>query len=71
MGKPEKSYNDLEMVEGDMVKDNSNKQSNINYWILVLVMCVEILRIKFNAKDIANILNKYVTQVDCTKKMFN
>lgn len=68
MGKPGKSYNDLEMIEGDIANDNFNEQNdklldpragNIN---------VELPRIKFNAKDVAKLLNKYVTKVDCTKK---
>lgn len=67
MGKPGNSYNDLELVKGDIDNDLNEQLSgpmdpragNIN---------VEIPRIKFNPKDVAKILNKYVTEVDCTRK---
>lgn len=65
MGKPGKSYNDLELVEGDIADNDTNdgpldpRAGNVS---------VEIPRIKFNAKDVAKLLNKYVTEVDCTRK---
>lgn len=68
MGKPSKSYNDLELVEADIANDNFNeltdgpldpRAGNVN---------VEIPRIKFNPKDVAKLLNKYVTEVDCTRR---
>lgn len=67
MGKPGKSYNDLELVEAEMGDDDSNQHDgpldpragNVS---------VEIPRIKFNPKDVSKILNKYVTEVDCSRK---
>ncbi|VVC34106.1 Hypothetical protein CINCED_3A000649 [Cinara cedri] len=68
MGKPGKSYNDLELVEADIVDDNSNEQTNSPLDPRAGNVSVEIPRIKFNPKDIAKLLNKYVTEVDCTRK---
>lgn len=65
MGKPGKSYNDLELVEGD-IADNDTKDGPLDP--RAGNVSVEIPRIKFNAKDVAKLLNKYVTEVDCTRK---
>lgn len=67
MGKPGKSYNDLELVEGDIDMD-SNEQNDAPLDPRAGNVNIEIPRIKFNPKDVAKILNKYVTDVDCTKK---
>lgn len=67
MGKPGNSYNDLELVEGD-IEDDSNEQNNGPLDPRAGNMNIEIPRIKFNPKDISNILKKYVTEVDCSKK---
>lgn len=69
MGKPSKSYNDLELVEGDIEDNNdSNEQNNMPLDPRAGNVNVEIPRIKFNAKDVSKLLNKYVTEVDCTRK---
>lgn len=67
MGKPGKSYNDLELVEGDIDLD-PNEQNDAPLDPRAGNVNIEIPRIKFNPKDVAKILNKYVTDVDCTKK---
>lgn len=67
MGKPGKSYNDLELVEGD-IADDSNEQNNGPLDPRAGNVNIEIPRIKFIPKDISKILNKYVTEVDCSKK---
>lgn len=68
MGKPGKSYNDLELVEADIVDDNSNEQTDSPLDPRAGNINVEIPRIKFNPKDVAKVLNKYVTEVDCTRR---
>jgi len=68
MGKPGKSYNDLELVEGDIADDNSNEVNDNPLDPRAGNVSVEIPRIKFNPKDVAKVLNKYVTEVDCTRK---
>lgn len=68
MGKPGKTYNDLELVEGDIADDDSNEQNNMPLDPRAGNVNVEIPRIKFSAKDVAKLLNKYVTEVDCTRK---
>jgi len=68
MGKPGKSYNDLELVEGDIADEDSNEQNNMPLDPRAGNVNVEIPRIKFNAKDITNLLNKYVNEVSCTRK---
>lgn len=68
MGKPGKSYNDLELVEGDIADDNSNEQYNGPLDPRAGNVSVEIPRIRFNPKDVAKVLNKYITEVDCTRK---
>ncbi|XP_022169604.1 ribosomal RNA processing protein 1 homolog [Myzus persicae] len=68
MGKPGKSYNDLELVEGDIADDDSNEVNDNPLDPRAGNVSVEIPRIKFNPKDVAKILNKYVTEVDCTRK---
>lgn len=68
MGKPGKSYNDLELVEGDIADDDSNEVNDSPLDPRAGNVSVEIPRIKFNPKDVAKILNKYVTEVDCTRK---
>jgi len=68
MGKPGKSYNDLELVEGDIADDDSNEVNDKPLDPRAGNVSVEIPRIKFNPKDVAKVLNKYVTEVDCTRK---
>lgn len=68
MGKPGKSYNDLELVEGDIVDDESNEHNGGVLDPRAGNVSIEIPRIKFNPKDVAKLLNKYVTEVDCTRK---
>ncbi|XP_015371299.1 PREDICTED: ribosomal RNA processing protein 1 homolog [Diuraphis noxia] len=68
MGKPGKSYNDLELVEGDIADGDSNEVNDSPLDPRAGNVSVEIPRIKFNPKDVAKILNKYVTEVDCTRK---
>lgn len=68
MGKPGKSYNDLELVDGDIANDDSNEQNDSPLDPRAGNVSVEIPRIQFNAKEVAKLLNKYVTEVDCTRK---
>lgn len=68
MGKPGKSYNDLELVEGDIADDDSIEQYNGPLDPRAGNVSVEIPRIRFNPKDVAKVLNKYITEVDCTRK---
>jgi ribosomal RNA-processing protein 1 len=68
MGKPGNSYNDLELVEGDIADDDSNEKYNGPLDPRAGNVNVEIPRIRFNPKDVAKLLNKYVTEVDCTRK---
>jgi len=68
MGKPGKSYNDLELVEGDIADDDPNEVNDKPLDPRAGNVSVEIPRIKFNPKDVAKVLNKYVTEVDCTRK---
>jgi len=67
MGKPGKSYNDLELVEGDIDYDSNEKNDN-PLDPRAGNVSIEIPLIQFNPKDVANILNKYVTEVNCTRK---
>lgn len=68
MGKPGNSYNDLELVEGDIADDDTNEKYSGPLDPRAGNVSVEIPRIKFNPKDVAKLLNKYVTEVDCTRK---
>lgn len=68
MGRPGNSYNDLELVEGDIADDDSNEQNNGPLDPRAGNVSIEIPRIKFNPKDVSNILKKYVNEVDCSKK---
>lgn len=68
MGKPGNSYNDLELVEGDIADDDYNEVNDNPLDPRAGNVSVEIPRIKFNPKDVAKVLNKYVTEVDCTRK---
>ncbi|CAI6343654.1 unnamed protein product [Macrosiphum euphorbiae] len=68
MGKPGKSYNDLELVEGDIADDDQNEVNDKPLDPRAGNVSVEIPRIKFNPKDVAKVLNRYVTEVDCTRK---
>lgn len=68
MGKPGKSYNDLELVEGDIADDDSNEQNDGPLDPRAGNVSIEIPRIKFNPKDVSKILNKYVSEVDCSRK---
>ncbi|XP_050442283.1 ribosomal RNA processing protein 1 homolog [Adelges cooleyi] len=69
MGKPGRSYNDLELVEGDIENGDSNDQNNDGPLDpRAGNISVEIPRIKFNPKSIAQLLHRYVTEVDCTRK---
>ncbi|XP_025203155.1 ribosomal RNA processing protein 1 homolog [Melanaphis sacchari] len=68
MGKPGKSYNDLELVEGDIADDNSDEINDGPLDPRAGNVSVEIPRIKFDPKAITKLLNKYVTDIDCTKK---
>lgn len=68
MGKPGKSYNDLELVEAELGDDDSNQHNNGPLDPRAGNVSVEIPRIKFNPKDVSRILNKYVTEVDCSRK---
>eukprot|EP00102_Acyrthosiphon_pisum_P013595 XP_008183233.1 PREDICTED: uncharacterized protein LOC100574151 [Acyrthosiphon pisum] len=65
---PGNSNKDLELVEGDIVNDNSNEINENPLDHQAGNVCVEIPRIKFNPKEVAKILNKYLTEVDCTRK---
>lgn len=68
MGKPGKSYNDLELIEGDIAVDDSNEPNDNPLDPRAGNVSVELPRIKFNPKDVAKILNKYLTEIDCTRK---
>lgn len=68
MGKPGNSYNDLELVEGDIGDDEPNEQNGGVLDPRAGNVSVELPRIKFDPKDVAKLLNKYVTEVDCTRK---
>jgi len=68
MGKPGKSYNDLELVEGDIADDDSNEINESPLDPRAGNVSVEIPRIKFDPKAIAKLLNKYVNDIDCTRK---
>lgn len=68
LGKPGLSYNELELVEGDISDDDSNEQKNGPLDPRAGNVSVEIPRIKFNPKDVSKLLNKYVTEVDCSRK---
>lgn len=68
MGKPGKSYNDLELVEAELGDDDSNQLIDGPLDPRAGNVSVEIPRIKFNPKDVSRILNKYVTEVDCSRK---
>lgn len=68
MGKPGKSYNDLELVEGDIADDDSNELNDGPLDPRAGNVSIEIPRIKFDPKAIVKLLNKYVTDIDCTRK---
>lgn len=68
MGKPGKSYNDLELVEAELGDDDPDQHNDGPLDPRAGNVSVEIPRIKFNPKDVSRILNKYVTEVDSSRK---
>lgn len=64
MDKPGKLYNDLKVIEYDIFDDNVNAQCNKPLDPRAGSVSVEI---KFNAKDVAKLLNKYITKIDCAR----
>lgn len=68
MGKPGKSYNDLLLVEADIVADKSNEQTDSPLDPRAGNVSVEIPRIKFNPQDVVKVLSKYINEVDCTRR---
>lgn len=68
MGKPGKSYNDLELVEGDIADDDSNELNDGPLDPRAGNVSIEIPRIKFDPKAVVKLLNKYVSDIDCTRK---
>ncbi|KAL5237336.1 hypothetical protein ACI65C_004746 [Semiaphis heraclei] len=68
MDKPGKSYNDLELVKGGKSDDNLNEKNENQLDPGAGNVNVKIPQIKFNPKDITKVLNKYVTEVEFTKR---
>jgi len=68
MGKPGKSHNDVELVEGDIADDDSNEINDNPLDLRAGNVSVEIPRIKLYPKDVVKVFNKYVTEFDCTRK---
>lgn len=68
MDKSSKLYNDLELVKNEISDENLNEKNGNTSDPGVGNVNVEIPQIKFNPKDIARVLNKYVTEVEYTKK---
>ncbi|CAI6357095.1 unnamed protein product [Macrosiphum euphorbiae] len=60
--------NELESVEGDVTNENSNEKNDNPLDLQAGNVSVEIPRINFNPKDVTKVLNKYLTEVDCTRK---
>ncbi|KAL4105169.1 hypothetical protein QTP88_020441 [Uroleucon formosanum] len=65
---PGNSNNDLELIECDIANDDSNELNDSSLDFQARNVCVEIPRIKINLKDVTKVLNKYLTEVDCTRK---
>ncbi|XP_060866484.1 uncharacterized protein LOC132942180 [Metopolophium dirhodum] len=57
-----------DLVEGDIAKNKANELNENPLDPQVENVSVEIPRINFNPKDVAKVLNKYLTKVDCTRK---
>ncbi|KAL5237853.1 hypothetical protein ACI65C_005263 [Semiaphis heraclei] len=68
MDKPGRSYNDLELVKGGKSDDNLNEKNENQLDPGAGNVNVKIPQIKFNPKDITKVLNKYVTEVEFTKR---
>ncbi|XP_050534990.1 ribosomal RNA processing protein 1 homolog [Daktulosphaira vitifoliae] len=68
MGRPGRSYTDLELVEGDIENGDGIQNYDAPLDPRAGKVNVEIPRIKFNPKLIAHLLHKYINEIDCTRK---